>query len=367
MKTADVLIIGGGVIGCSIAVELSRAGFRVLLCERDRIGCEASGEAAGMLAPQAEGLPPGPFLDLCLKSRAMFGSLQHMLKEETGIDIEYVRSGILSLLLTDEDEVHGKRLLEEQRGRGLKVEWWDRRQVLEAEPHITPEVRGALYLPDDHQVKNANMVRALALLAARLGAQIIEGSPITGLVRDRDRVIGVRSVTDTYHADTVVIAAGAWSGGIGDLVGRAIPIQPARGQLLSLETRGDLCRHILYAGKGYLTPWPNGEVVVGSTVEFVGFEKAVTVAGIAELLGLAKRLVPAVASRPILRAGSGFRPWTPDGLPYLGPVPGAPGLTIASGHGRNGILLAPVTGQLMAELLRDGKSSLALTPFRLDR
>jgi len=367
MKTADTLIIGGGIIGCSIAVELARAGARVLLLERDRIGCEASGEAAGMLAPQAEGVVPGPFLDLCLKSRAMFGSLHQMLKEETGIDIEYVRSGILSLLLTEEDEVHGKRLLEEQRGRGLKVEWWDRQQVLEAEPHVTPETRGALHLPDDHQVQNARMVRALALLAARLGVQIIEGSPATGLVRHRDRVTGVRSLTETYQADAVVIAAGAWSGGIGQLVGREIPIRPARGQLLSLETRGDLCRHVLYAGKGYLTPWPNGEVVVGSTVEFAGFEKAVTVAGVEELLGLAKRLVPAAASRPILRAWSGFRPWTPDELPYIGPVPGAPGLYIASGHGRNGILLAPVTGQLMAELLREGKSSLALTPFRLDR
>lgn len=367
MKTADVLIIGGGIIGCSIALELSHAGVRVVLLERDRIGCEASGEAAGMLAPQAEGLPPGPFLDLCLKSREMFAPLQEMLQEETGIDIEYIRSGILHLLFTEEDIAHGKRMLEEQRVRGLTVEWWDRQQVLEAEPHVTPEIHGALYLPDDHQVQNARMVRALALFGARQGVEIVEGSPVTGLVRDRDRVIGVRSVTETYHAGKVVIAAGAWSGGIGELLGREIPIQPARGQLLSLGTQGDLCRHILYAGKGYLTPWPNGEVVVGSTVEFVGFEKAVTVAGMEELLTLAKHLVPTVGSRPILRAWSGFRPWTPDELPYLGVVPNAPGLYIASGHGRNGILLAPVTGHLMSELLRGDEPSLPLTPFRLDR
>jgi glycine oxidase len=367
MKTADVLIIGGGIIGCSIALELSRARVRVLLLERDRIGCEASGEAAGMLAPQAEDLPAGPFLDLCLKSREMFGPLQEVLKEETGIDIEYVRSGILYLLLTEEDEVHGKRMLEEQRSRGLRVEWWDRQQVLEAEPHVTPEVRGALCLPDDHQVQNARMVRALSLLGARQGVKFAEGSPVTGLVRDRDRVIGVRSLTETYHAGKVVIAAGAWSGGIGHLLDREIPIQPARGQLLSLETRGDLLRRILYSGKGYLTPWATGEVVVGSTVEFVGFDKHVTVAGIQELLALARRLVPAMADRPILSTWSGFRPWTPDELPYLGTMPGSLGLYIASGHGRNGILLAPVTGQLMAELLRDEQPSLSLTPCRLDR
>lgn len=367
MKTADVLIIGGGIIGCAIALELSRAGARVLLLERDRIGCEASGEAAGMLAPQAEALPPGPFLDLCLKSRAMFGPLQAMLLEETGIDIEYLRSGILYLLLTDEDAAHGKRMFDGQRRQGLAVEWWDTRQVLEAEPHVTPEVRGALYLPDDHQVQNARMVRALALLGARYGVEIREGTPVTGLIRDRDRVIGVRSLNDTYQAARVVIAAGAWSGAMGEFLGRPIPIQPARGQLLSVETRGDLIRHILYAGKGYCTPWPNGEVVVGSTIEFVGFEKQITVAGIEELLGLARRLVPAIASRPLLRAWAGFRPWTPDEAPYLGPVPGAPGLYIASGHGRNGILLAPVTGQLMADLLLEKEPALSLTPFRLDR
>ena len=367
MKTADVLIIGGGIIGCSIALELSRTQVQVLLLERDRIGCEASGEAAGMLAPQAEGLPPGPFFDLCLKSREMFGPLQEVLKEETGIDIEYVRSGILSLFLTEEDEAHGKRLFEEQRGRGLKVEQWDRRQVLEAEPHVTSAIRGALYLPDDHQVENARMVRALAILGARRGVQFVEGSPVTGVVREGDRVIGVRSPTETYHAGKVVIAAGAWSGGIGQLVGQEIPIRPARGQLLSLETRGNLLRRILYSGKGYLTPRLDGEVVAGSTVEFVGFEKHVTAAGIEGLIGLARRLVPALASRPILRAWSGFRPWTPDEFPYLGTVPGSPGLYIASGHGRNGILLAPITGQLMAELLRDEQPSLSLAPFRLDR
>lgn len=367
MKTADVLIIGGGIIGCSIALELARARVQVLLLEKDRIGCEASGEAAGMLAPQAEGLSPGPFLDLCLKSRAMFAPLQEELQRETGIDIEYVRSGILYLFLTEDDEVHGKRMLEEQRAHGLRVEGWDRQQVLGAEPHVTPEVRGALYLPDDHQVQNARMVRALSLLAARHGARLVEGSPVTGLLRDRERVIGVRSVDDTYQADKVVIAAGAWSGGIGELVGRTIPIGPARGQLLSLETRGDLLHHIVYAGKGYVTPRLGGEVIVGSTVEFAGFNKVVTAGGIEELLASARRLVPALASRPMLQAWSGFRPWTPDELPYLGAVPGAPGLYIASGHGRNGILLAPVTGLLMAELLRDESPSLSLDPFRLNR
>ncbi len=367
MKTADVLIIGGGIIGCSIALELSRVQLKVVLLERDRVGCEASGEAAGMLAPQAEGLSPGPFLDLCLRSRDMFGPLEELLKEETGIDIEHLRSGVLHLLLTEEDEVHGKRMFEEQRSRGLRVEWWDRGQVLKAEPQVTPEIRGALYLPDDRQVQNARLVRALALLGVRRGVQFVEGSPVTGLVRNRDRVIGVRSLTETYHAGKVVISAGAWSGGIGQPLDLQIPIQPARGQLLSLETRGDLLRHILYAGKGYVTPRLGGEVVVGSTVEFVGFEKHVTAAGIEALLAMARRLVPPLASRPILNAWAGFRPWTSDELPYLGDVPGSRGLYIASGHGRNGILLAPVTGQLMAELLLDEEPSLPLEPFRLNR
>jgi len=367
MKTADVLIIGGGIIGCSIALELARARVRVLILERDRIGCEASGEAAGMLAPQAEGLAPGPFLDLCLKSREMFGPLQETLKDETGIDIEYLRSGLLFPFLSEEDEGYGKRLFEEQRGRGLTVEWRDRQQVLEAEPHITPAVRGALHLPDDHQVQNARMVRALYLAGARSGARTVEGSPVTAILREGDRVIGVRSATETYHAPKVVIAAGAWSGTLGELARHEIPIRPARGQLLSLQTRGELIRHILYGREVYLVPRASGEVIVGSTVEFVGFEKHVTAAGVEGLLAAAQRLVPALGSRAMLAAWAGFRPSTPDELPYLGPVPGAPGLYIASGHFRNGILLAPVTGHLMAELLRDEKPSLSLSPFRLDR
>ncbi|MFQ5990459.1 MAG: glycine oxidase ThiO [Candidatus Methylomirabilales bacterium] len=367
MKTADVLIIGGGIIGCSIAVELSRAQVRVLLLERDRVGCEASGEAAGMLAPQAEDIPAGPFLDQCLKSREMFGPLQELLEEETGVDIEYVRSGILYLFLTDDDEFQGKRMLDEQRARGLRVERWDRRQVLEAEPQLTPTVRGALYFPDDHQVENARMVRALSLLAARRRVEIMEGTPATGLARDKERVLGVRSVTETYYAGKVVIAAGAWSGGIGELPNQQIPIQPARGQLLSLDTRGDFFRHILYTRDAYLVPRPHGELIVGSTVEFAGFEKHVTVGGIEALLAAARRLVPALGSRPILRAWAGFRPWTPDELPYLGGVPGSQGLYVASGHYRNGILLAPVTGQLMAALLLEEQPSLPLDPFRLNR
>ncbi|MCI0484975.1 MAG: glycine oxidase ThiO [candidate division NC10 bacterium] len=367
MKTADVLIIGGGIIGCSIALELARARVRVLLLERDRVGCEASGEAAGYLAPQAEGLAPGPFLDLCLKSREMFGPLQETLREETGIDIEYLRSGALYLLLTEEDEAYGRRLYAEQRDRGLRVEQWDRQQVLEAEPHVTPAVRGALYLPDDHQVQNARMVRALVLAGTRHGAQYVEGSPVTGVVRKGDRVTGVRSVAETYHAGKVVIAAGAWSGTLGELVRHEIPIRPARGQLLSLQTRGDVLRHILFGREAYLVPRANGEVAVGSTVEFVGFDKHVTAAGIEGLLTAARKLVPALASRPMLAAWAGFRPWTPDELPFLGAVPGSPGLYIASGHFRKGILLAPITGHLMAELLRDQEPSLPFSVFRLDR
>jgi glycine oxidase len=367
MKTADVLIIGGGIIGCSIALELARARVRVLLLERDRVGCEASGEAAGYLAPQAEGVTPGPFLDLCLKSRGMFGPLQETLREETGIDIEYLRSGALYLLFTEEDEASGRRLFEEQKGHGLAIERWDRDQVLEAEPHVTPAIRGALYFPDDHQVQNARMVRALVLAGTRRGAQYMEGSPVTGVVRQGDRVIGVRSLADTYHAGKVVIAAGAWSGTLGEIVRREIPIRPARGQLLSLQTRGEVLRHVLFGRDAYLVPRANGEVAVGSTVEFVGFEKHVTAAGVEGLLAAARRLIPALGSRALLRAWAGFRPWTPDELPYLGAVPGSPGLYIASGHFRKGILLAPVTGHLMAELLRDQAPSLSLSPFRLDR
>ncbi|MGH7409422.1 MAG: NAD(P)/FAD-dependent oxidoreductase, partial [Candidatus Methylomirabilales bacterium] len=226
IKTTDVAIIGGGVIGCAAAYALATAGLRVLLLERDRIACEASGEAAGMLAPQAEASEAGPFLGLGTASRDLFPALAAALREETGLDVEYRQDGTLYPCLDEDEEEEARSRFAWQRAQGLPVEWWEAEEVRKAEPGISPAVRGALFIPGDHQVTSGTFTRALALAAARRGVEIWEGAPVTGFVRDRKRIVGVKNLDRTVSAGRYVLAAGPWSAQVGYLLGLPVPVLP---------------------------------------------------------------------------------------------------------------------------------------------
>ena len=367
IKTTDVAIIGGGVIGCATAYALATAGLRVLLLERDRIACEASGEAAGMLAPQAEASAAGPFLALGLRSRDLFPALTAALREETGLDVGYRQDGTLCPCLDEGEEGEARSRFAWQRGQGLPVEWWGAEEVRKAEPGISPAVRGALFIPGDHQVTSGTFTRALALAAARRGAEIWEGAPVTGFVRDRKRIVGVKNLDRTVSAGRYVLAAGPWSAQVAYLLGLPVPVQPVKGQLCMAGLLQGEPRHVIYSHLAYLVPRPGGEIVLGTTVEFAGFDKRVTVGGLRGILAGAQALYPALAAAPMLRAWAGLRPYTSDELPLLGPVPEVEEVVVATGHHRNGILLAPVTAQLLRELIVDGRTSIPLAPFRVDR
>lgn len=367
IKTTDVAIIGGGVIGCAAAYALAGAGLRVLLLERDRIACEASGEAAGMLAPQAEASEAGPFLALGLRSRDLFPALTAALREETGLDVGYRREGTLCPCLTEEEEAEARSRLAWQQGQGLPVEWWEAEDVRRAEPGISPAVRGALLIPGDHQVTSGTFTRALALAAARRGAEIWEGAPVTGFVRDRKRIVGVKNLDRTVSAGRYVLAAGPWSPQVATLLGLPVPVLPVKGQLCMAALLQGGPGHVIYSHLAYLVPRPGGEIVLGTTVEFAGFDKRVTVGGLQGILAGTQAVYPTLAGAPILRAWAGLRPSTSDELPLLGPVPEVEELVVATGHHRNGILLAPITAQLLREIIVDGRTSIPLTPFRVDR
>ncbi len=348
-KTADVIIIGAGVVGCSVAYHLAEKGLkRVVVLDRGEIGGEASG--------------PGPFLDFCLAARRYYERLAPELKEVTRVDIEYLQWGILYLLDEEGDEAAEGRY-RWQKELGLDVERLTREEVGKLEPGLTKEIGGALFFPRDHHVNNTELTRALAEAARTLGVQIVEGTPVTGFVYEEDRVAGVRTPQEIYLAARVVLCTGAWSGQLGTPLGRRIPVEPARGQMLCAEVAELPLRHPVWGKGGYLVPRLNGGLIVGSTVEYVGFEKTVTLDGIRHLSELALTLLPGLAEQPFSRAWAGLRPHSKDGLPFIGPLAGLDGLFIATGHFRNGILLGPLTGRLLSEMILGETPSFSLEAF----
>ena len=364
----DVIIVGGGVIGCSIAYYLAREGVKVTVLDKGEIGGEASRAAAGMLAPLAEVEEDGPFQALALAGLRLFPHLSEALEQESGVDIEYLRSGILRVALTEEQAEHLKGFPHRRPSPGLELHWLEPDGLRALEPGLSPEVRGALYSPEEHQVNADRLAQALTRAAAVRGAVVRQDTRAIGLVRRGVRVTGVRvtgvRIPDgTLSAGHVVLAAGAWTAKIAQGIGVDLPVFPVRGQMIALPTSRSALRHIVWGEEGYLVPKANGLIFAGATVERVGFRKNVTVRGLSGLKRMAGSLVPRLAGLDAVDAWAGFRPGSADGLPILGPVPGWEGLSVACGHFRNGILLAPITGQLIARSILDGSSNEALAPF----
>jgi glycine oxidase len=358
--------VGGGIIGCSIAFSLAKAGVRPLVLEKSSVAAEASSGGAGLLSTQAHTDEPGALFDLKSASRALYPTLADELRERTDMDIEYRELGHV-VPVFDENEARAVTArVAWQANRGLHAVWLTAAEARELEPGLPATVRGAGWFPDDHHINSTTTTQALASAVIRLGGTVRVECPVVDLVRDGARVTGVRTAQETISAGEVVLAAGAWSGQFETSAGLSLPIFPAKGQIVVARLPQPALRHVVYQ-EVYVIPRAMGEHIIGSTVEYVGFDKRVTVEGIAGLLSDATRLAPALREAEMVASYGCLRPASTDGLPLLGRAPTIPGLIVATGHFRNGILLAPITGQLIAEVIVRGKPSLSLEPFRPDR
>ncbi len=362
--TPDVAVVGGGVAGLVVAWRAALRGLRVVVLDRGELGAEASFHAAGMLAPVTEAdLGERALLTLGRDSLARWPAFAAELREASGADPGYRETGAL-VVARDRDEAEAlERELAFRRELGLEVERLRPSQARRLEPALAPTVRLALAVPGDHAADPRLLVAALAAACRHAGVEVRTHAEVARVVVRDGRAEGVETGAALLRAGQVVLAAGAWSGGLGDL-----PVRPVKGQVLRLrdpEGPGLLERVLRFEG-GYVVPRGDGRYVLGATVEERGFDTTVTAGGVRELLREAQELLPGLDELVLEEATAGLRPGTPDNAPLLGRTERAEGLVLATGHHRNGILLAPGTGDLVAAVLA-GEAPDALAPFAPDR
>lgn len=359
-------MIGGGVIGCSSAWELARGGARVVVLEKSVPGAEASSAAAGILGAQVEAHAPGPLFDLSLQSRALYPRWSRELARETGIDIEYRTSGVLAVERTVRalDRLNKERTF--QRRSGCSLERWNRRELSKRVPVLAP-FAGALAFKEDARVDPPRLLRALRIAAERRGVVFRSGTTVRRVAFASERVRGVTLDDGTQlRAKNVVVAAGSWSALVEGVPLPEGSVTPVRGQIVELIVPNPLTDWVVFGPNCYLVPRDDGRVLVGSTVELVGYRREVTAGAVRDLLTAAVALMPALGSAALTRTWSSFRPFFNDGLPALGSA-GIPGLWLATGHHRSGILLAPITAQIVCALVRNERVPIDLSPFSFER
>jgi len=357
----DVIIVGGGVIGLSIARELALHSKSVLLLDRGNTRDATSWAAAGMLAPQSETEIASAFFDLCMASARLYRDWTNHLHEESGIDPEFADSGLLFVASTEEGLCRLKRSLEWQQSMGLKGELLSPEATVQLEPHLTLSLTGAVFMPDECHVTPRRLLEALAGACAGKRVEIQTGVRVLEVLQAEGRVTGVRTPSEQFAAPNVVIASGVRSPEIQG-ISPAIPVSPRKGQILSLTSDARAFRHMIRWEHAYMVPRRSGDLIVGATNEDAGFDRSITPAGVGSLLQRAQQLSSHIADLPIGEIWTGLRPATPDGLPVIGKA-GVEGLFYATGHYRNGILLAPITAVSVASVVENRTAPVLLDAF----
>jgi glycine oxidase len=355
----DVVVVGGGPVGAACARELALAGRRVLMLDPEGDQGQGWKAAAGMLAPQLEAEPEDPLLELGLAAREHYGPLAEALRETTGCDIGLWREGIAWAAADEAEAGELRSKVAWQRQQGHLADWLDADEVRTRWPWLGP-THGALWAPHEGAVEPERLVAALRQDGARLGVAL-EPDAAVAIESRGDRVACVVGRRGRYPAADVIVAAGAWSGSIGGMP-RPIAVAPVRGQMAALPWPTGTRRAIVYGHGGYLVA-RGDEAIAGSTMEYAGFQPEVTSAGLARVLAAATALCPTLTSAQVRRTWAGLRPVTPDGLPIIGAEPRLQGLWYATGHGRNGILLAGLTGLLIKQLVGGEPAAEDLAPF----
>ncbi len=366
-RSPEVVIVGGGVIGLSIAYVLAGEGRRCTVLDRGALGRAASWAGAGIIAPGA--CRPTDHVDAPLRTLGarLHAEWSGALRAETGLDNGYRRSGGLDLAL-DADEVAE---LEESTAlwaaEGIAFERVAGPELAAIEPGLTTDLARAYFVPDRAQIRNPWHLRALAVACGRRGVDLRPDCPVLGFPTRGERVLAVETPAGPIAADQFVVAAGAWSEALLAGLGVALPTPPVRGQIVLLRSRPPALRRIVELGPRYLVPRDDGRVLVGSTEEHVGFEARTTPGGVRDLIDLALRLCPALAAAEVERTWAGLRPGNPDGRPTIDRAPGLANLILAAGHKRSGLQLSPGTAELVAALLQGRPAPIDPTPYRLDR
>lgn len=356
MESVNVIVIGAGVIGAAIASGLARRGALVTVIDMRGPGRGASQASAGLLAPYTEARSETPLLKMAVRSLALFDDFVAAACAGSGRSVEYTRTGTLEVALTDDDVGRLRASKAWLDTTGVESEWMDASSAREFERAITPDVRGALFVRTHGFVGVPGLVAALAQSARFAGAVFEAPVEAVDIVSD-GRSVQVRAGDRGYRAEHAVIAAGSWSQRIRVAGAADLPVKPIRGQLLHLRWAAPpRPAHVVWSHACYAVPWSDGRLLVGATVEDVGFDESTTVSGMQSLTNAVTDLLPGAGRAVVLEARAGLRPATPDGLPFIGPSGASPNVTYATGHYRNGILLAPLTAAMVEAHILDGRS-----------
>lgn len=363
----DVLIIGGGVVGTSIAYHLRKLGVDVSVLEREEIGSQASSAAAGLLAPLGPLPGPGPLADLLLSSFAMFPSLVPELEEASGIHLEYERPGALRTVRNPKRIANLKKRMKAWEPLGLQMYWLTGEEARQHEPLLGPDVCAAIYAPEESQIRAPQVVKAFAKAASNLGARIYSHSEAINLHREGNKITSVCTIQgETIACNHLILAPGTWAAQYEKWLNISIPVSPLKGQILLLQGPAQPLKHIIFGDATYIAPKGNG-ILVGATKEEAGFDTQVTEKETSLLYETAIKFVPALRESRRETAWAGLRPRTPDKGPLLGAAPNWKNVTLATGHNSVGIMLSPLTGKTIAELIATGHTPEIIRPFSPER
>ncbi len=355
----DAIVIGGGIIGLSIARELHKTGMRKIgVIEKGKLGREASWAAAGMLAPNAEAEKADDFHRFCCASNEIYPEFVNGLAEETGVAIDHRKCGTIEIALTESNAADLSEKFAVQTGLGFNAEWLNLQGIDRLEPKVTKAAIAGIHYPEDGYVDNRNLLEALTHYARINGIEIIENCAVESVTIQDEKIVDVTADGRTYEADITILATGAWSSLI-KIGGRPLPwnVKPIKGQMIGFADASLALRKVIIAPGAYLTPRSEGRILVGATVEDVGFDREMTETAIEGLSKAAKRVLPVLDRHEISETWCGFRPFTADTLPIIGEIDGYEGLFVATAHYRNGILLAPLTAKIVAESIVKGTES----------
>lgn len=365
MKSFDVAIAGGGLIGASIAFELAQAGLRVGVFERGEPGREASWASAGILSPAPESPSMISMVPMARASMALYPALVASVEEFTGASVGFRTKGTIDILFSRDALSDLSTLIALHHGMGLKAEPLRPEDARELEPSLSLELEAAALRPDEASIDNRAFTRAMLQAAKKSGAEVFSDSGAVAIRREGDRCVGLKLQNENVDANWTVIAAGCFSANI-EGVKEYAPVRPAKGQMISLRSDEVKIERVLWGEKVYIVPRNDGRILAGATVEYVGFDKHVTAGGVEKILAAAIEVVPGLASARIEETWAGLRPDSPDHLPIVGPTDSV-GLLIATGHFRSGVLLTPITARLIREWITDRSVSIdwdRLSPMR---